>query len=404
MAVPSSNHDMLPALNLAGLNLFAANDPIFDRAGWAVLYGLSTTSSASRIQCHIFAPPGYQYYPRLAISPSAPSYVAVEQLPGEEQGDEVCRGLAFVLYKYFSDLTSAVRNGWIKLSLLPGLASTAPMPFSGSHAADVASRMVKLDLTEERIALMRSMHQVGLPAHLDIDFVLPLGSIRNMTKADRAGDQTLDARYGKYAPLIEHLGQKTFLPTSRNPRPPSKPAIASQGSYSFSYDQKEALHRQICELVDTEERYVRKLYDLVHDIAMPFREQARNKASGCTVEEREAVDRLFPLWLDQILDVNNKFMLACRKLLEVTEITAMKDILASRDGADTQSIIDSVGTTDATGALAFANLFLKWLPDFGFPYESYMAFHSKFREDLKFLTHEPSSASRLKFWISVNSD
>ena len=66
------------------------------------------------------------------------------------------------------------------------------------------------------------------------------------------------------------FGEPVFLPTSKLRRAPSKPSSLNR-SKSFTKDQKVELRMKLGELVETEERYVSKLNELVKQIADDFR-------------------------------------------------------------------------------------------------------------------------------------
>ena len=103
------------ALSAQDLSLFYTTDDLLSNSPVLVFYGPTATSTHathSRIQAHVFTPAGLQNFARLIISPTAPFYNAVACLPREEQGDEICRGLAFSLYKYFAELPTDVKHAW----------------------------------------------------------------------------------------------------------------------------------------------------------------------------------------------------------------------------------------------------------------------------------------------------
>ena len=103
------------ALPAADLSLFHTTDELLSHSPVLIFYGPTSTSAQttnSRIQTHVFTPAGLSSYARLIISPTASFYNAVSCLPREEQGDEICRGLAFSLYKYFVELPTEVKTAW----------------------------------------------------------------------------------------------------------------------------------------------------------------------------------------------------------------------------------------------------------------------------------------------------
>lgn len=282
-----------PVLLPDTLNLFYTSDDLLAHAPILIFYGFSaiTTGSASssRLQAHVFTPAGLQSFPRLTISPSSPLYSAVNCLPREEQGDEVCRGLAFSLYKYFSELPGVVKQTWEAQPNPLGKLPSAPALFSAAHAAILASRMVKIENGEEIIQDVRQALAEQSVSWLDIDVVLPPGSMkvpdtsmRGSTTFEDIDDDITFERYGSFAPLVKLFGEPSFLPTSRLRRAPSRPTALNRATL-FSRKNKEGLRREMCELLDTEESYVSKIYDLCHSVAEDFRQKAKNKNMTSTL-------------------------------------------------------------------------------------------------------------------------
>lgn len=186
-----------------------------------------------------------------------------------------------------------------------------------------------------------------------------------------------------------------FLPTSRLKRAPSQPTNLSK-SRIFTRSQKESLRLTMCELVDTEERYVSKLYNLVREVAEEFRLKAQGRGASSTSPDEASLAALFPPCLNEILDVNLGFLEVIRNVLEETERDAIADIgddtelpssmshrTASRDGKD------------PIGAVAFANALLEWFPQFSQPYADYMRAHTGFTQTLNsFMRDKNSSFSK----------
>ena len=109
MATVSTAPSDLP---LEQLSLYHASDPYLSSI--FIFYGpvatANATVSSSRIQAHILTPAGFQSYPRITVSPAAPLYAAVNHLPREKQGDEVSRGLAVSMLKYFAELSDPAKE------------------------------------------------------------------------------------------------------------------------------------------------------------------------------------------------------------------------------------------------------------------------------------------------------
>src|SRR3978361_309163 len=119
-----------PALS-RDLALFHPTDPLLANSPVLIFHGpaASIGATSSRIQVHVFTPAGVGPYARLAVSPNSPFYSAVNNLPREEQGDEVCRGLAFGLKKYFAELPEGVKKTWCAQTKAP----SAGMLFGDDH-------------------------------------------------------------------------------------------------------------------------------------------------------------------------------------------------------------------------------------------------------------------------------
>ncbi|KAJ5101761.1 hypothetical protein NUU61_003983 [Penicillium alfredii] len=358
----------------------------------------NATVSSSRIQAHIFTPAGFQSYPRITVSPAAPLYAAVNHLPREKQGDEVCRGLAVSMLKYFAELSDPVKNRLIDTARTGRPGAKAPKMFDEIHAADLANRMTKVDDSTEIVRDTRSAYQERKVPWIDVDVVFPAGAIRATQRrgsADSDIEDNQNLQYGLYTPLIQALGDPMFLPTSRLKRAPSQPTNVSR-SRVFARSQKEALRLTMCELVDTEERYVSKLYTLVHEVADEFRRKAQGRAPSSTSPDETALTALFPPCLNEILEVNLGFLDVIRQVLDETEKDAIADISQDTELPLSRSYQNlSKDNQDAIGAVTFAKALLEWLPQFSQPYADYMGAHTGFTQTLNsFMKDKSSSFSR----------
>jgi len=393
-----------PALHTEVISLYHTTDSLFD-APIFIFHGFSPTTNAtlnsSRIQAHVFTPAGFQSYPRLTLSPSSPLHAVVDHLPREKQGDEICRGLAFSLLKYFIEMPQVVKSKLVEHARLGRPGGIAPKMFDEMHAGDIASKLVKMD---SPINVIKDIHAALVErtvSWVDVDLILPEGSVGPAkTEEDYADDGVADedpslSRYGKYAGLIKAFGAPAFLPTSKLRRAPSKPTAISR-SRSLLKAQKESLRREMCELVDTEERYVSKIYDLVNSVAEEFRQNARSKPLGSASPSEQAMQRLFPSSLNKVLEVNTSFLDAIRIILDETENEAIEDIRTDIDSGSTGSRLGVASRKrDATGAVRFAKVLLEWFPKFAEPYQEYMRASTEFPQILtNFLRDNASSFSQ----------
>lgn len=377
------------ALSPEHVTLYYTTDPLLGHLPVLIFYGPSmtanVTNNSSRIQLHIYTPAGFQSFPRLVIQTNSPLHNVVNLLPREFQGDQVTRGLAFGLFKYFTELPEVVKNHLknqypTTQGRRPG--SSAAL-FGEQHAADLAKSMAKSNNTVEIIDTLQHALQTQHISNVDVDFVLPPGSIIPLDLEDLEDgldeeDDILDPtlrQYGMYTPLVKVFGEPVFLPTSRLRRAPSKPSSLNR-SKSFSRDQKEILRRKMDELVETEVSYVDKLHKLVHDIAHEFRQKARDRPSESLSPTAQDVERLFPPSVDQILQINEGFMEALCKVMDDTEEGDL--------GA-------TVRTKDPSGALAMARCFLEWFPKFTDCYQDYIRASQDFSQLLNAFLDKQSS-------------
>ncbi|KAF1943041.1 hypothetical protein EJ02DRAFT_453756 [Clathrospora elynae] len=387
------------ALSAEDLSLFHTTDELLSNSPVLIFYGPTATSTQathSRIQAHVFTPAGMQNFARLIISPTATFYNAVTCLPREEQGDEICRGLAFSLYKYFLELPAEIKSAWEKRYSTVDHLPSAPKLFTESHAALVAAKMVKVENVADVIVDVRHALGEQTLSWIDLDVVLPQGSIqkveaRESVQFDEIEDDINQQRYGQYAPIVNLFGETAFLPTSRLRRAPSKPTALNR-TQLFSRTQKETLRREMCELLDTEENYVSKLHELVHTVAVEFREKAKLKSGSSSSPTEQALRGLFPPSLDRILEVNSKFLDAIRIILEESENGAIEDIEQSTDGVFIAPLRGQKDPPDVTGAAAVAKALVEWLPQFGDCYTDYMAAHGDFSQLLKLFTKDTASS------------
>ncbi|KAK1088238.1 hypothetical protein LTR33_000661 [Friedmanniomyces endolithicus] len=375
-----------PALSCE-LALFHTTDPLLSNSPVLVFHGPAATigATSSRIQVHIFTPAGIGSYARLAVSPNSPFYSAVSNLPREEQGDEVCRGLAFGLKKYFVELPETVKKTWCAQVKAPA----SGWLFGDDHIAVLASRMTRIENVEEVIGSIAEAFGEQRQSWLDVDVVLPPGSIKEPSSKDSAGSEeladpeALRQRYGRYAELIGVLGDATFLPTSNMKRAPSK-ATSIGRSTSFLRQQKESVHMELCELLDTEESYVGRMQD-VHQIS-------RNVGADLKANSQQQLRAVFPEAINAVLEVNTRFVDEFRTILERTETAALQDIEESFETAANSDHGSRDVTGDAQGITTIAKCLCDWLPQFADPYGQYVKSHAQSSQRLRGLFRTADTA------------
>ena len=372
----------LPALSLDILSLYYCRDPLLEELPIFVFFGPSTTGntthSSSRVQAHIYSLAGFQTFPRLTISPSSPLYVAVNHLPAEKRGDEICRGLAVSLLSYFAAIPNATKNTLSELEASRRPNHLAPAMFDEMHAGDLAAKMVKVDDPKETASFLTSALSPRGVSWIDIDVLLPPKTIERFVSLEGSepkplfGDDGLPLfHYGLFTTLINHLGTPAFLPTSTLKRAPSRPTAQSK-TRSLSKDQKISLRREMCEFVDTEGRYVSKLQALVRGVESNFR-KVHTDTFGNVRSNRKVLDQIFPESLQRIVKNNTQFYDDLQGILQATESEAIQDIEEATGFSTGQGTTVTDGRKrDPTGTFLFAKALLKWFPEFTGPYQDYM--------------------------------
>ncbi|KAL7786345.1 hypothetical protein V8C37DRAFT_405417 [Trichoderma ceciliae] len=373
------------ALSPEHIALYHAADPLLGQLPVLIFHGPSTTANytlnSSRVQVHVFTPAGFRSFPRITISPSSPFYSVVNHLPREFQGDEVYRGLAFGLFRYFKELPDNAK-AHLKATYPPRgkRPGSAPALFSEQHAADLVKEMVKSENTTDVVATLDEALQTQHVSNVDIDFILPPDSIvpPQPSELDEMPDDEDDIidptlrQYGAYTPLVKLFGEPVFLPTSKLRRAPSKPTPLNRNK-TFTKDQKMELRMKMGELVDTEERYVLKVQELVKTVANDFRNNAKKRSVESLSPSEEELEKLFPKSSDGILHVNSAFVEELRKIMDETEEDAAKDMeTPTMNLSSSTRAGNPARTKDPLGALAMARLFLEWFPKFTQCYQDYI--------------------------------
>lgn len=394
-----------PSLSSDTVSLYFAKDALLDNLPVLIFYGPSTTGNqtqnGSRIQAHIYTLAGFQSFPRLTVSPSSPLYAAVYHLPEDQQGDPICRGLAVSLLSYYSGMSEALKTSLKELTARRRLDRVAPAMFDEMHAGEVASRMVRIEDAQETISSITSALAAQHISWIDLDIVLPPKTISRVMGSEGSehtpsfgGDGLPLYHYGEQDSLVNLLGSPTFLPTSKLRRAPSKPTAHSK-SRSLLKEQKISLRREMCELLDTEERYLGKLHDLVNSIAIEFRQKLQRNGSIVGSPNLSNLDGLFPQSLSAMLEVNTSFHKDIQDVLHRTENEAISDIEASHDFPSDLTIIAG-RKRDLTGTAAFARELLRWFPKFTNPYQDFMRASTAFPSLLNdYLQDDNTNFSRL---------
>lgn len=359
-----------PALS-SDLSLFYTTDPFLANAPLLLFHGPAATvgAASSRVQLHIFTIAGHASYMRLAISPNSTFYTAVSNLPREEQGDEICRGIAFGLRRYFEELSPTIKD-----ALCAHVKSTTPqMLFGDNHVAILASRLKRVENIKAIAGeVVRCFAEQKVP-WLDVDVVLPPGTIKDPPKrTDSGGSDDLDEnrilthQYGKYADIVAAFGATAFLPTSRMKRAPSK--VSSIGrTASFMRQQRENARKEVSELVTTEASYVSRLQEL---------QQIRNGLENTSATPAHSqLQDIFPPSLDAITRANQDLLEALQKIETATASSSHDELAAMSNEQPTAQQIRQDLLADNQGIGAIAKCLCEKLPSFADSYGAYMKDH-----------------------------
>ena len=364
------------ALDNQLLALYYTKDLSVGNLPIVVLHGPSTTTNStlnsSRIQAHIFSIAGYQSFPRLTISPTSSLYSAVHHLPEDDQGDEICRGLAISLLKYFNEIPLPVKE-CIQNTIVTGRSEETL--FGEAHAARIACQMQRVENSAQVIAHLITAFSSKSVSWTDIDLVLPPDSLvkpdglRFSAASISTGGDDLDTGsvdYGKFTELVELFGSPSFIPTSRLRRAPSRPT-GGKKSLALSNEQIEALRLDLREVLETEKNFVSKINELAYVVGPHWIESA----TGASLQDNEAIQQLFPPCLAQIAEANTKFL---QQLEESIQLVG-----------------NSESAQDTTGILPFAKLLLQAIPEFRQPYIEYIKASNSFFVILNDFSKDPFS-------------
>ncbi|KAI9882290.1 MAG: putative cell survival pathways protein [Watsoniomyces obsoletus] len=390
--------DAAPSFSLDAVTLYHTTEPLLSEAPILVFYGPTpagnTTQGSWRIQAHIVTPAGLRSYSRITTSPNSALYAAVHHLPADQQGDEVSRGLAIALCKYFSELPEVLRTTWSHA----GKRAPTRTLFDEAHAAEVASRMVKVENISDVYSDIQAAFQERSVSNLDVDLFLPevkrqdgQGQIKNKPE-ETLDDDSLESRYGSYASLVKLLGGQVFLPTSRLQRAPSRPMTANRNKI-LSVEHENTIKREMCELLETEERYVAKLEELVNHFGQDVGGQRLSKTPAGSIRHANPLSALLPSSLRKILNINSQFVAAVRKSVQPAH-SSHDSSVRSKVGVFSQD----PSKTDKNGILEWAKLLQEWFPKFAECYGNYIRASGDFPKILSQVLKDgdPGLATRIR--------
>lgn len=336
---------------------------------WPV-QAVGSLSSASRIRTTILSAAGFKAFGAFSVAPSSSYYSAVHKLPDDRQRDEVSRGIAFALCRYFSEVPADVKNAITDENLKEGIG----LKWGQTHAAQITCGMTKVTNVEEVIDALRPFSKDRPPS--PVTPVRPLASIR----------KTRPSFLPSEGPQRPHATPARRTPSSQARRTPSnstpttrKNAPTPIHQNGVSAEKLESLRFKMCEFVDTEDRYITRLQELIELVTNQGRTPKSLSSKFTSSSKQKTVNAMiqFPSLLDTIKDLNLAFLDDIEGILQNTE-----------DGAI--AFLDQLGQTaelhqlakDPIGVYAFAKVLLNHFPKFLVPYRDYLDLHSLISSNL----------------------
>ena len=334
---------------------------------------VGSTTSPSRIRTTILSAAGFKSFGAFQVSPSSSYYSAVHKLPEEKQRDDVCRGLAFSLFRYFSEISPAVKTAITDEHVQHGIG----LKWGQTHAAQIACRLGKVINSVEVVEALRPFaKRPASPALASPRPMVPHTSIRKTRPSFLPPDPSSNAgsRLGHFTPSRRiPLAQARRTPSYSLQTPKKSPPVTEQKQTA---SQMEALRFQMCEFVDTEDRYVSRLQELTQLVTTQGRTPKSLSSKFSSSKDTASVNAMiqFPSLLDELSELNMAFLDEVRDVLDKTDESAMTCFASGTT--------DSSQLKDPLGAHAFAKALSNHFPKFLVPYREYLDIHSKISSNL----------------------
>lgn len=340
---------------------------------YSPVQSVGSLASTSRIRTTILSAAGFKSFGAFSVAPNSSYYSAVHKLPEDKQRDDVSRGIAFALCRYFSEIPTEVKNAIADENQHHGLTPK----WGQTHAAQVTCRMSRVLNTDEVLDALRPFSKERPPS--PVTPIKPLASIRKTRPSFLPADAgNYSARNG-YAPTPSKRipsGQSRRTPSMSTPstRKPSSAPTPKQ-----SLEQLESMRFKMCEFVDTEDRYITRLQELTDLVTNQGRTPKSISAKFSTSRNQKAVNAMihFPSLLDQIKDLNLAFLDDIESALQNSEESALQFL----DEAQANPTLFQ-NAKDPMGIYTFAKVLLTHFPKFPMPYREYLDLHSQISSNL----------------------
>ncbi|KIW86192.1 hypothetical protein Z517_01587 [Fonsecaea pedrosoi CBS 271.37] len=335
---------------------------------------VGSLASTSRIRTTILSAAGFKSYGAFSVAPNSSYYSAVHKLPEDKQRDDVSRGIAFALCRYFSEVPAEVKNAIAEENVHHGIA----LKWGQTHAAQVTCRMCRVINTEEIVEALRPFSKER-PASPQTP-TRPLASIRKTRPSflpPEAGSHNVGRVNHAFTPSKRIASGHAKRSPSISTQAPRKASSTIDPKHSVQ--QLESLRFKMCEFVDTEDRYITRLQDLIELVTNQGRTPKSLSSKFSSSRNQKAVNAMiqFPSLLDQIKDLNLAFLDDIETALHCSEDAALTFLDSAQ--ANPQLIANA---KDPMGIYSFAKVLLNHFPKFPMPYRQYLDLHSQVSSNL----------------------
>lgn len=284
----------------------------------------------------------------------------------------MCRGIAFALCRYFSEVSQEVKNAIAEENVHHGIS----LKWGQTHAAQVTCRMSKVINTEEILEALRPFSK-DRPSSPQTS-IKPLASIRKTRPSFLPPDSSGSG--------LSRVSQ-AFTPSKRvasgSARRTPSSTQATRGAVAapkHSLEQLESLRFKMCEFVDTEDRYITRLQELIDLVTNHGRTPKSLSSKSSNSRSQKATNAMiqFPSLLDQIRDLNLAFLDDVETALHSSEDSALSFLDSAQ--ANPQLLQTA---KDPMGIYSFAKILLNHFPKFPMPYREYLDLHSQVSSNLE---------------------
>lgn len=347
---------------------------------WPV-QAVGSLASTSRIRTTILSAAGFKSFGAFQVSPSSAYYNAVHKLPENKQRDDVFRGIAFSLCRYFSEVPVEVKNAIT--DECPQLG--AALKWGQGHAAHITCRLNKVTNMEDIVESLKPFSK-----ELKARPSSPIAPVKSISSIRKTRPSFLPQEMPQHTP--SRFGQ-FMTPSKRIPSGSKRtPSYSTPGGIKNTPAQKknnieqlESLRFKMCEFVDTEDRYASRLQELIELVETHSR-TAKSLSAKSSSRGQKVVNAMlqFPALLDQIRELNLSFLDDIEVSLQASEESAMTFLESSQPETTLK---------DPIGAYSFAKVLLTHFPKFPVPYREYLDLHSQISSNLDQFLKETNPAS-----------